>query len=411
MTRQKLLAGLTTLAVVCGAGSAAWADEFADSVDRLTRVPVGTAADGSRLSTDFENGDNGSDALGAPQPGVRGDIAGTILGFDAAGTAERTDDTGGVLVLNFDDNVCMDGAGNDVRIYDVANDDSGMIEVSNDGGANYAKLGEVTPGNYELDLNGALGHFNRIRITATDAPAVALSHWFAGIDVDAVECLHPADPNAIPPDDTARAAPDGCDLVGRDRRNRRGRRGEARPLDAGIDVEDVTITSDATSIEVTLDLCGELSDRTVYAVYFDYTDRTNLDDDPLDDGPDTLDGNLQCRRTYDHSAYYYRGRERGGIFTRTANSNQLVLSVNYADLYRGAGATEGSEVLLWVETKGRGYIRDHVPTTEAGDRCSRPQIDKEVFRVILGSDVGATGGNTGGDDDDDDDEDDDDAPQ
>jgi len=40
---------------------------------------------------------------------------------------------------------------------------------------------------------------------------------------------------------------------------------------------------------------------------------------------------------------------------------------------------------LWVETRGRGYIRDHVPNTETGDRCGRPQFEKEVIRVVLGS--------------------------
>lgn len=392
MTRQKLLAGLTTFAVVCGAGSAAWADPYADSVVEIKRITPGMLATNTVISTDADDGDDGSDAIGAPDF-VAGDFTKlSALGFDEKGTADPSDDVGGHIVLNFDNNACMDGAGLDIRFSEGGENEAALVEVSNDGGNSYVEIGVAGPqNNFSLDLAGKIEHFNRMRVTSADFEGKL---DLAGFDFDAVECLHSVDPLPEPPD-TAQAEPDGCDLVGSSRWYSRGRR--VSPLDPGIDVEDVKITSDATSIEVTMDLCGELSNRTVYAVYFDYTDRTNLDDDPADDGPDTLDGNLRCRRTYDHVAYYYRGRERGGIFSQTENSNQLVATVDYADLDRGAGVTEGSEVLMWIQTRGRGYIRDHVPTTEVGDRCSRPQIEKEVFRITLGSDGGSTGGNPGGD--------------
>lgn len=399
MTRQQLLAGLTTLAVVCGAGSTAWADPYADEAVSLSRVTSGHTATGTRITTSFDNNDNGGDATGAPDLAPSNiKPALTILGFDAKSTADTADDVGGVLALRFTDNVCGDGAGADIKVHESGSDESAMVEVSDDDGQSFKMVGHVGPHNgFQLDVNGKVSRFNQIRLTAESHVGTTNT---AGIDLDAVECMHAAAPLPDPTPDTAKAEPDGCDLVGSSRWYSRGR--QVRPLDAGIDVEDVTIASDETSIEVTLNLCGELSNRTVYAVYFDYTDRTNLDDDSLDDGPDTLDGNLRCRRTYDHTAYYYRGRERGGIFTQTEDPNQLVLSVDYADLDRGDGVAEGSEVLLWVETRGRGYIRDHVPTTEVGDRCSRPQIEKEVFRVTLGS-IGDAGGdpsgNPGGDPD------------
>ncbi len=390
MTRQKLLAGLTTLVVVCGAGSAAWADPYADKVVELKRVTPGMLPDNTRVSTDADDGDAGIDSLGAPDVASGNFATVTALGYDPKGTMDPADDLGGHIVLDFTDNACMDGTGPDIRFSEGGNNESAYVAVSNDGGKTYVEIGMVGPAsNFELDLAGKIAHFNRMRVTSMD---VVGNLDLAGFDFDAVECLNSADPLPAP---TAKAEPDGCDLVGGDRRKRRGRKekDKVRQLDAGIDVKDVRVTSDETSIEVTLDLCGEVSDRTAYAVYFDYTDRTNLDNDPADDGPDTLDGNLKCRRTYDHSAYYYRGRERGGIFSRSAdNSNQLVLTVDYADMNRGAGVGYGSEVLLWIETRGRGHIRDHVPTTEAGDRCSRPQIEKEVIRVILGSADDSPGG-------------------
>jgi len=386
------LAGLTTIAVVCGAGSAAWADPFADEALFISRVTPGYAITGERINTSWDNGDDGRDAAGAPD--VENGRSGlTLLGFDAMDPRDPDDDRGGQLAVRFNDNVCADGEGPDIKVYDAGSDESAMVEVSDNDGQSFKMVGYVGPTEgFELDIKGKAGPFTQVRLTATNH---AGSTNTAGIDVDAVECLHAPDPNAPPPD-TANVdtGADGCDLVGSSRWYSRGRRAE--PLDKGIDVDSVTAkpTSDGSSIIVTLDLCGKLSERTVYAVYFDYTDRTEMAGDTSeDDGPDTLDGNLRCRRTHDHTAYYYRGRERGGLFSLTSNideksgedKDQLELTVDFADMNRATFMEDGSEVLLWVETRGRGYIRDHVPNTETGDRCGRPQFEKEVIRVVVGS--------------------------
>lgn len=378
MTRQKLLTGLATLAVICGVSSTAMADPFADEALALTRVTKGTTSTGTPINTSWDNGDNGIDAVGAPN--LSPDLlkpALTILGFDARQTADPADDVGGTLALRFLDNICVDGSGPDIKVHESGSDETAMIEVSDDGGRSFVMVGHIGPDNgYELDVDGRAKRFTQVRLTAKSH---AGSSNTAGIDVDAIECLNSDVPGA-----QVVVAPDGCDLVGgftgyRYHGKSKKKKRAFRDFDSGADVRDVNAESDGLSVSVALDLCGPVSSKVKYLVHLDYMDETNLDGDDVDDGPDTLDGNPTCERTADHTAAYHRGKQKGGVFY--VEENRLVLELNYTDM--GLDVGPGAKVLIWVETKGRGGISDRVPTTEAGDRCGRPQLAKEVFEITL----------------------------
>ena len=382
MTRSGPLTALAALASIFAFSGTAMADPYADSVVSLNRVVSGVPGH----STDWDDGDDGSDSLGAP------DYSGslwntlTVLGYDAS-----TGD-GGTIVLAFQDNRCTDGDGPDIMIYEGADgqslvgNESLMVEVSDDGGNSFVEVGEVGPGagkaGYEIDLAtsaAGMGSIDQIRMTATD---YAGSTELIGADLDAVECLNSVANNE--------AYMDGCDLGAGDE---------------GVDVKEVVVSSDGFSIDVSMTLCGPVADRAKYMVAFDYKNeksddkyhkwfkkyswfdkRRHGDNDDDDDradwedpsGPDTLDPNPKCRSTDDAVATYYRGREYGpGLFT--ADNDRLSLRVDYGEL----GLAMGSEVLIWVKTLDQGRMGDTAPTVETGDRCSRPQIAAEVLPLTL----------------------------
>ena len=421
MTKLNTIAALATFAVICGSGGSALADPYADEVVDLKRVTPGKTPKGKRLSTDADDKDNGRDATGKPDWRYGDFSTVTALGFDARGTSTTSDDEGGTLTLKFTDNMCMDGAGTDLRVYDAyrnsssSGNESALIEVSNDGGRTFMVIGEVGPGagtsGFEVDAEDTMAYFSHVRLTALD---YAGSINVAGIDVDAVECLNPLDKREYA------YHHDGCDVAA-------GRE--------GVDVDSITVYSDEFSIYVLMNICDpeaagkarhDKDDKykydkyAKYRVYIDYTggkgnrrwsdddDRWNDDDD--DDrwsdegehdskkfkkgkgrekhrnvgGPDTLAANAKCRDTADSVSIYepYKQRQSGpGLFE--AKGNQLVFEVDYIDLTKGAGVTAGSEVLVWVEAEGRRHIVDTVPTTESGDRCSRPQVASEVLEITL----------------------------
>lgn len=192
---QKALIFAAPLALVFAAS--AYADEFADSAIDINRVETGTAADGGTpLSTSADDGDLGTDALGAPDwtaPTNANQIS--ALGFDEAGTVDTSDDVGGDIELGFTDNACLDGPGDDLHVYDasglqsVNGNESALVEVGT-GGA-LTNIGTVGPGDFTLDLDGTgVAGFNRIKLTATDW---AGQTTLAGLDLDAVECLNSLD--------------------------------------------------------------------------------------------------------------------------------------------------------------------------------------------------------------------------
>lgn len=384
MTRSGPLTALAALATMFSFSGTATADPYADSVVSLNRVVSGVPGH----STDLDDGDDGSDSLGAPDyTGSRWDTL-TVLGYDAS------NGDGGSIVLAFEDNRCTDGDGPDLMIYEGAGgqslvgNESMIVEVSDDGGNTFVDVGEVGPGagtaGYEVDFAGSaagMGSIDQIRLTATDFAGLTS---LVGADVDAVECL-----NTVV--DTG-AYMDGCDLGG----------GED-----GVDVNEVVVSSDEFSINVSMTLCGPVAERGKYMVAFDYKGeddkkdkndkyhkwfkkysgydkrRHGGHDDDGDDhadssGPDTLNPNPRCYSTSDAVATYYRGREYGpGLFT--AEGNKLSLRVDYGEL----GLAMGSEVLVWVRTLDQRRIGDTVPTVESGDRCGRPQVAAEVLPLTL----------------------------
>lgn len=380
------LTAFATLVAAMTTGNTAFADPYADSVVSLERVVSGV----SGHSTDWDDGDDGSDSLGAPDYRFGSWDTMTALGYDTS-TGE-----GGTLVLAFQDNRCIDDVGADLKFYEAfgsqstVGNESMLVEVSNDGGANFVMLGEVGPGageaGFEMDLAGSVGSVDHIRMTATD---VAGSLSLVGADMDAIECLNSVEVT----EGSLGTYVDGCDLgSGED----------------GVDIMEVVATSDGFSIDVIMTLCGPVVDKAKYLVAFDYqgsdrghrengrkwhkkrwaSDRRhgNHDDDDDDDdngfgvtsGPDTLNANPRCHSTEDAVAMYDRGRERGvGLFS--VEENTLSLRVDYGEL----GLAMDSEVLLWVKSWDRRRIGDNVPTVEGADRCSKPQVEKEVIAITL----------------------------
>jgi hypothetical protein len=343
MTTTKSLTALATFAVLLGSAGGALADPYADTPFSLQRVTTGTALDGSLLSTSSDDGDNGRDATGAPDVIFNEPYRQTVLGYDAA-TGQ-----GGVIELDFADNLCLDGAGSDLLFYDVASNEHVLVEVSNDGGNTYYVAGEAGPTtNFRVDVGGQLDYFNRMRVTATD---YAGTNTQAGFDLDAVECLTSV------PEEQFTSVDDGCDFM------KSGRE--------ALDVRAITAFSDGFSISVNMELCADVVAKkkgplSQYVVHFDTL------------SPTVLEGNASCTDTTDHVASYRQdGLETGGIFFLDGAS--LSAEVDYVDL----GIASGDQVLVWVETFANGPSKDHVPNVEGGDRCDLPQTAREVMTLTL----------------------------
>lgn len=386
MMRVKTVTAVAALATFLGSGAGALADGYADGTLELSVVTGGTASDGTTLSTNNDyNLDNEFDALGAPEDGVHARPAATSLGFDQNGTIETADDLGGYIILAFQDNICLDGEGGDFRVFDIGDDEPARVEVSNDSGQTFVSLGDVVPGQgvagYTLDLNQKLNFFNAVKITAT-APGPLADNW-AGIDLEAVDCIYSVDPATADPDvllavlengggGSAPIPIDNCDL--------------ASPEPSGVDIRSVAADSDGSSIFIDMALCAPaLTDKAVYEVHFDFANVVDTDGDTLlHDGPDSLDSNPSCVETADSKAIFRNGAEKRkspGIFL--IGDNLLTLEVNYDELVAddGSGVATGSRLLFWIQT--RNGDKDQVPTTERGDGCGKPQILKEVFDITL----------------------------
>jgi len=147
------------------------------------------------------------------------------------------------------------------------------------------------------------------------------------------------------------------------------------------DIENVMVSYNATTDEIVVQmiLCADVDQKTRYQVYFDYQDTTNLDGDGVDDGPDTLDPNPDCVRTYDERIVYRNGNARGpGIINQIGNT--LIFSVTIDEL--DPGLELGDTVLIWTDTKAKN-ITDKAPNTESGDDCEKPQVAGEVITLTL----------------------------
>ncbi len=155
----------------------AQADKWADSVDSIF-IPAEADVSG-------DNGDGGDDAL-EPANGAAGDNT----TFTSIGWEETDTPSGGILVLDFDDNVCLNGVDPDFTVFEVGAGEGGVDEpydvlVGLQGGA----LTSAGSGVGDTDLNSPVAAFNRISITATGD----LTGDTSGPDIDAVECLYTLD--------------------------------------------------------------------------------------------------------------------------------------------------------------------------------------------------------------------------
>lgn len=168
-------------------------DEWADLAIDIYRVDSGTSSGGAAINTTWDDGDNGNDATGPSNWPPSSPSAITTVGIDQKSTLDTSDDERGWVILAFTDNVCLDGTGADLHIYDafggqsVIGNESADIDIAI-GTGSFAAAGSVSPGlGYALNVSGALTYFTRVRVTATD---FAGQLTLAGLDLDAVECLN-----------------------------------------------------------------------------------------------------------------------------------------------------------------------------------------------------------------------------
>ena len=394
-------AALATMAVALAVSGTAMADPYADEVISFNRVTTGVVWRNVAINTDADDPDDGSDTLGTPDfSEVVSDFTKlTALGFDGLNTSDTSDDVGGSIVLGFTDNVCLDGPGPDIRLFEGGKNEAAHVEISTDGGQTFTMIGIAGPANnFELDVNGAAAEFQHVRITSAD---FAGKRDLAGFDFDAIECINSAKPTTPPPP-TTKASLESCDLAAGGR---------------GIDVKNVSLSSNGSQLVVKAQFCGPVEEKAYYKVYFDYSreqahHRRNygswylrryfkqhdkkhdkkhskkyggLDlpviDPSAPDGPDTLDGNELCQRTWDDRAAYRYGRTWGPGEIEL-NGDELTLTLDYSELTKGDGVQSGSKVLVWVRSWEYGF-RDRAPNVETGDRCARPQFEHEVFAITL----------------------------
>lgn len=113
-----LVSGALALALAFPASS----DEWADSVESFTLPPDCNPADpttpvpGGNCSVSDDNNDGGVDATGPDVLSDPDNTRWTALGWDSDGTGGVGDPVGGELTVNFDDNLCLNGSGDDLVI-------------------------------------------------------------------------------------------------------------------------------------------------------------------------------------------------------------------------------------------------------------------------------------------------------
>ena len=137
---------------------------------------------------------------------------------------------------------------------------------------------------------------------------------------------------------------------------------------------------DFDEIVVEMVLCANADNRTSYHVYFDHEDTTNLDGDGIDDGPDTLDTNLDCVVTFDDKMTHKGSKDSGPGFIDVLGSI-LTFRVGIDEL--NPFLMPFDIVLIWTDTKLKN-VTDKAPNTEPGDGCDKPEVPNEVLSLILG---------------------------
>jgi predicted ribosomally synthesized peptide with SipW-like signal peptide len=149
------------------------------------------------------NRSNPAAAFGAPQTsGADSDVgfpAGSFvsLGFAVGTTSTRS------LVLDFSDNVVLDGTGADLKVYEVTGgvypDEHIKVEISQDGIAWSVAAADVVR-DEEIDINGVLPWARYVRITDLNNPAGFSDSVADGYDLDAIEALNCGVPALVPID-------------------------------------------------------------------------------------------------------------------------------------------------------------------------------------------------------------------
>jgi len=182
---RSLAALLCTTALALSFAGPVNADPYADSGNLVLPDPSCLTAGGTCDVTGDDN-DGGSDATGAPDhtqhSGANGtNTAWTSLGFDSNTTS------GGVLTLDFTDNVCLDGEGGDLQVFEVSHGETYDVAVGLASGSPL-NIASGATGDAILDANSAGGFFNRVVITALDGEGAT-----SGADIDAVQCSYTLD--------------------------------------------------------------------------------------------------------------------------------------------------------------------------------------------------------------------------
>lgn len=163
-------------------------DPYADEVASFVLPPAPPNDDclvgGGTCDTTTDDDDQGADALDAPdndEAGHGGGSSGvstyTSLGFDS--------DTlvGGILTLNFTDNTCLDGGGDDIQIFEVSHGETYDVDVGI-AGESLANIDSDVSG--DASLGSSVAVFNQVSLEATSGGAVGTD----GPDIDAAECLN-----------------------------------------------------------------------------------------------------------------------------------------------------------------------------------------------------------------------------
>lgn len=314
------------------AAGPAWADQYADEVESFALPNEDCLVSGGTCDVSGDNNDKGEDALGAPDFVSGDNTTFTALGFD-------TDtEEGGVLVLNFTDNVCLDGAGDDVEVTEAGARERYNVEVGMQGDP-LTFIGEFSG----TDSADAGGTFNQISMEATHTRGGNND----GADIDAVECLYTLDPVDISKDFAANP----LDTLENDGT------GFDDQIFAGVDDQQfkaftITITNN-TGID---DAFDDLIFFDVAPAEWDASPESEAADDDGDGGGDgiaVISGN--CTASIDEH------QSSGG-----GNGNKLkpeFITIDAGDLDSG----ESCAVKVWVETDGdhpgRGNSPDFTPTS------------------------------------------------
>ena len=99
----------------------------------------------------------------------------------------------------------------------------------------------------------------------------------------------------------------------------------------------------------------------------------------IDDGPDTLDANPDCVRTWDDRVMHKGGHGQGpGMIDVFGSTLTFRVGVDELNPFLGLGDT----VLIWTATKFQ-QDADRTPNIETGDGCAKPEVSSEVISLEL----------------------------